>query len=238
MQLKAVIFDVDGTLADTERWAHLPACNEAFQQMGLPIHWDWEYFKSLVAKIQGNANRLRNELNEKFELSSLEVESIIKEFEVLKRNLYINKYLPEIKLREGVYDFIKKIHKAELKLAIVSTSYEEQIIALLKNQLSEFYTSFNPVLGKQSGKKTGDDGVLYSKCLEQLGLAPENCLVIEDSEVGLRAAMKSKIPTIITRNDYTREENFEGAELVLDSLDGFDFDNFLNSYRSNRIPIN
>ena len=233
MQLKAVILDVDGTLADTEKWAHLPACNEAFQQMGLPIKWDWEYFKDLIAKIQGNANRLRNELNQKFNLSSTEIESIIIDFEIIKKELYINKYLPEIKLRKGVYDFIKHIHESQLQLAIVSTSYEAQIKALIKNKLAQFYSSFNPILGKETGKKTGENGVLYSKCLDNLGLAAENCLVIEDSEIGLKAALKAKIPTVITYNDYTKTEDFEGAELVLDSLEKFDFNNFFNRYHNN-----
>ncbi len=227
MQLKAVIFDVDGTLANTELYGHLPACNEAFQKMGLPIKWDWIYFKKLLKAIQGNANRLRDELERKFNLSKIELESIIIEFEVLKKDLYIHKYLPTLQLRSGVIDFIKVIEATDLKMAIVSTSYEVQINELIKKQLAPYYKSFNPILGKESGIKTGEDGVLYTICANRLGISPSECLAIEDSEVGLKAALKAEIPTIVTYNEYTKDENFDGALEVLPSLEALDFDTIL-----------
>ena len=224
MKFKAVLFDVDGTLADTEQLGHLPACNEAFVQMGLPLVWDWEYFNQELFAIQGNANRLRHELKLKFQLSELEIESIIKEFEPLKKDLYISRFLPSLELREGVVEFIHKAKNAGLLLSIVSTSYESQIRALLRNQLADYYDSFNPILGKESGQKTGVNGLLYEKCLNILKLSPHECLVIEDSEIGSKAAIKAGILTIVTYNDYTKNENFDGAALVVSSLNKLDFD--------------
>jgi beta-phosphoglucomutase-like phosphatase (HAD superfamily) len=227
MKIKAVIFDVDGTLANTERYGHLPACNEAFKKMDLPIKWEWNYFKDLMKTIQGNANRLRGELDQKFQLSKIELEAIIIEFEVLKKELYIVKYLPQVQLRNGVIDFIKLVNSAGLKMAIVSTSYEVQIHELIKKQLGAYYKNFNPILGKESGVKTGEDGVLYTICANKLGVSPIECLAIEDSEVGLQAALKAGIPTIITYNEYTQDENFEGAITVLPSLESIEFDEIL-----------
>jgi len=228
MKFKAILFDVDGTLANTEQWGHLPACNEAFVQMGLPLVWDWAYFSQELFNIQGNANRLRYELKQKFHLPKVEIESIIKEFEVLKKELYITKYLPSLKLREGVLEFISYVKDASLLMAIVSTSYESQIRALLSNQLADYYSSFYPILGKESGQKTGNHGVLYEKCLTQLKLSPQECLVIEDSEIGSKAAIKAGIPTLITYNDYTEKENFEGAALVVASLKQLNFEQVVN----------
>jgi len=228
MQYKAVIFDVDGTLANTERYGHLPASNEAFKKMGLPIKWEWEYFKTLMKAIQGNANRLRGELERNFTLSKIEIESIIIEFEVLKKGLYIHKYLPQLQLRKGVIQFIEAVKSTGLKMAIVSTSYEAQINELIKKQLAPYYNNFNPILGKESGIKTGVDGVLYTICANKLGVSPSECLAIVDSEVGLKAALKAEIPTIVTYNEYTKDEDFKGALEVHPSLEALDFDKVLN----------
>ena len=228
MSLKAIIFDVDGTLADTERLGHLPACNEAFEQMGLPIHWDWGYFQELMPKIQGNANRLRYVLQKMPNLSEVEIDSIVNEFEPLKKKLYINKFLPQLELREGVKSFIQKLCESGVRLAIVSTSYEAQINALLKNQLPEFASFFKPVLGKESGVKTGEDGILYTLCLNRLGLSAKECLVIEDSQIGMEAAIKAGIPTIVTYNDYTKEEDFSGSEMQVSSLAELNIEQIIN----------
>lgn len=233
MQCKAIIFDVDGTLANTERYGHLPACNSAFKKMGLPFNWSWEYFQLLLKKIQGNANRLKSELQNKFELSQHEIKSIIDEFEVLKKEYYITTFLPQIKLRDGVKDFIEDVIHEKMKIAIVSTSYELQINELIKNQLPDYYNHFNPILGKESGIKTGEDGVLYSACVEKLGLSPSECLVIEDSEIGLKAALKAGLKTIITYNEYTRDEDFTGAYRVVESLNEIDWQEITTSFTEN-----
>ncbi len=223
MQTKAIIFDVDGTLAHTERDGHLQACNKAFEQMNLPISWSWEHFQVLMKKIQGNAHRLRYELDTKFSLTENEKQSIVAEFEVLKKEVYIHEFLPRVELRDGVVKFIEEAVRKGLKLAIVSTSYESQIHALLAAQLQPFKANFNPVYGKETGPKTGAQGILYAKCVQELGLPPQECVVIEDSEAGLKAALRVGLPTIITYNDYTRDEDFTGALKVIKSLHEIDF---------------
>lgn len=222
MQLKAIIFDVDGTLAHTERDGHLKASNKAFETMDLPIKWSWEYFKVLMKKIQGNANRLRYELDTKFKLTEKEKQLIIDEFEGLKRSYYINDFLPQVALRDGVVKCIEEAICSGLKLAIVSTSYESQINALLATQLWPFKDKFSLVYGKETGPKTGDQGMLYGKCVHDLKVTPQECLVIEDSETGLKAALAAGLRTIITYNDYTQDEDFNGAFKVLASLNEFD----------------
>jgi beta-phosphoglucomutase-like phosphatase (HAD superfamily) len=89
---KAIIFDVDGTLADTEKDGHLAACNEAFERMGpssflrtgFDIRWTWEEFKALL-KIPGNANRMRLALSTRTSLSQAEIDRIVPELFALKR---------------------------------------------------------------------------------------------------------------------------------------------------------
>jgi HAD superfamily hydrolase (TIGR01509 family) len=229
MKPTAIIFDVDGTLANTERWGHLPACNEAFKILGLPITWDWQTFKQLLA-IPGNATRLRHELSAMKTYSTADINAYVDAFVPIKKELYITKYLQQVKLRSGIREFIEAIAKAGTRLAIVSTSYEDQIDALLSTKLADLKHHFKPILGKESGMKTGVDGVLYAKCLAELGLSPEECLVIEDSSAGFEAATKAGIPVAVFYNDYTEEEDFTGAALVASSVKEIDINKLVNGY--------
>jgi HAD superfamily hydrolase (TIGR01509 family) len=148
-------------------------------------------------------------------------EKTVKLFRTLKQNLYVIKYLPEIKLRKGIENIIRQAIDQNVKLAIVSSSHEKQINALLKSQLVEFYDKFVIVLGKESGKKTDNNGFLHKKCLGQLGVKKENAIVIEDAGDGLRAATLAGISTAVFYNDYTFGDDFRHAKLVAPSIDFF-----------------
>ena len=227
MKPEAIIFDVDGTIANSERWGHLPACNEAFKILSLPLEWDWPTFKQLLA-IPGNANRLRYELTRMNEYSTTDINAYVDAFVPIKKELYITKYLKQVELRSGIRDFIKAIILAGTRLAIVSTSYETQINELLLAKLPEFKSYFKPILGKESGVKTGEQGMLYEKCLAELDLPAEKCLVIEDSATGFEAANKAGIPVVVFYNDYTENEDFKGAALVKSSVKDIDINQLIN----------
>jgi HAD superfamily hydrolase (TIGR01509 family) len=232
MKPKAIIFDVDGTIANSERWGHLPACNEAFKMLSLPIEWDWQTFKKMLI-IPGNANRLRHELTSMNTYSSSDIDAYIDAFVPMKKELYITKYLPNVKLREGITDFIKIVIDAHIKLAVVSTSYEAQINELFKAKLADVKDYFNPILGKESGIKTGYEGILYEKCLHKLGLDGHDCVVIEDSRAGLKAAARAHIPTVVFYNEYTKNEDFSKAVLVAPSVTSIDIDKIIHGDYSN-----
>ena len=146
----------------------------------------------------------------------------------IKKELYISKFLKQVELRSGIREFIEAIVLAGKRLAIVSTSYETQINELLLAKLPEFKSYFKPILGKESGIKTGVQGMLYEKCLDELELPPELCLVIEDSASGLQAAKKAGIPTVVFYNDYTKDEDFSGAALVRPSVKDIDVNQLID----------
>ncbi|HHL51882.1 MAG TPA: HAD family hydrolase [Flammeovirgaceae bacterium] len=212
----AIIFDVDGTIADSERYGHLPACNEAFRILGLPLQWEWPEFRQLLGQMQGNANRLRHVLRS-MGYGAADTEAYVEAFIPIKKELYINKYVHQTRLRTGVEAVIATLVEADVRLAIVSTSHERQIHQLLATKLPAYKDAFQPVLGKESGQKTGDAGMLYEKCLDMLGLPAADCLVFEDSAAGYKAARKAGIPTIVVTNDYTAHEDFTGALQVATS---------------------
>ena len=217
--LKAIIFDVDGTLADTERDGHLAACNEAFARMGFDIRWTWEEFKDLL-KIPGNARRMRMALSTRTSLSEAEIDRIVPELFAIKKEIYL-KRVDDLPLRPGVERIIQEAIDRNVRLAIVSVSDEEQIRALLKTQLPESCDYFDPILGKQSGEK---NSALYAHCVEKLACDASQVLVIEDSEKGFKAAREAGLRCAVVYNDYTKGADFSGAELVVRSLECLDLD--------------
>jgi len=218
MKLKALIFDVDGTIANTEHRGHLPACNEAFATLGYPIKWTWEEFK-LMQPIPGNALRMRKSLQSwQPGFAEAELDEIVDQLVTLKKKYYIEKYLPELPLREGVVDIMKQALAQGVRLAVVSMSYEAQVNALLARHLPEIYEHLNPILGKESGPKTAPESPLYKRCLAELGTSIAETLVIEDSEEGFEAAKRAGLPCAVIYNDYTFGKNFAGAQLVARSL--------------------
>ncbi|MBI4380837.1 MAG: HAD-IA family hydrolase [candidate division NC10 bacterium] len=226
-KLKAIIFDVDGTLADTEKDGHLAACNEAFERMGpssvlrtgFDIRWTWEEFKDLL-KIPGTANRMRMALSTRTSLSGAEIDRIVPELFAIKKEIYL-KRVGDLSLRPGVERIIREAIDRGVRLAIVSVSDEEQIRALLNAQLPGALEHFDPILGKQSGEKAP---ALYTSCAEKLGLETSGILVIEDSEKGFKAAKEAGLRCAVVYNDYTKGEDFSGAELVVRSLECLDLD--------------
>ena len=221
-QLRALIFDIDGTVADTERHGHLPACNEAMRELGLDLQWEFEEFIAL-SHLPGTAFRLAYSLEQRG-MPSEEIRQYVEAFRPLKQRLYIEKYLPRISLRPGVQQLIKEALENDIRLAVVSTSYEAQIHALLRNQLSEYYPYFAPILGKESGQKTDNNGLLHKNCLEMMQLSPTQVIMIEDSEEGLDAARAAGIPTAVFYNDNTFGKPFREARLVAPGLEHFNLE--------------
>ena len=218
-KLKAIIFDVDGTLADTEKDGHLVACNEAFARMGFDIRWTWEEFKDLL-KIPGNANRMRLALSTRTSLPKDEIERIVPELFKLKKKLYLQGVV-DLPLRPGVARIIREAIDRGVRLAIVSVTDEDQVRALLKSQLPESLDYFDPILGKQSGEK---NLALYTHCVEKLGCDASEVLVIEDSEKGFKSAKGAGLRCAVVYNDYTKGQDFSGAELVIRSLEFLNLD--------------
>jgi putative hydrolase of the HAD superfamily len=224
MRLKAIIFDVDGTLAETERDGHLPACNEASATLGFPVRWTWPEWKALLS-VPNSSRRMRLALQELDPpLLPHELDAGVATLARLKRRLYAEKYVSRLRLRPGVRALIGEALTRGVRLAIVSTSHEHQIRALLRHHLPEAAGLFDPILGQEAGVKTAPGSPVYRQCLALLGTLAEETLAIEDSEVGLRAARTAGLPCAVFYNDYTFGQPFAGAALVAPSLELFDLD--------------
>jgi HAD superfamily hydrolase (TIGR01509 family) len=219
--LKAIIFDIDGTLSDTERDGHRLAFNAAFDEAGLQWHWDVPLYGELLDVTGGKermvhyAQRFAPALAARPDFTNL-----VRKLHALKTQHYVQLVQSgRLPLRPGVAHLIHDARAAGIRLAIASTTSPENITALLRASLAQDAEGWFEVIGAGDivpAKKPAPD--IYRWVLEQLGLPASSCLAIEDSENGLSAALAAGIPTLVTETDYTHSQNFSGALAVLPDL--------------------
>lgn len=218
MALKALIFDVDGTLAETERDGHRIAFNQAFAKTGLIWNWSVELYGELL-EVPGGKERIRFYLDQyKPEFKpDRNIDEFITTLHHLK-NQYYHDLLASgiIPLRPGVKRLIEAAKTAGLRLAIATTSALPNVMALLEKTLNPNWFEVIGAGDIVPAKKPAPD--IYNYVLQKLDLPPENCLVFEDSYQGLQAATKAGLKTIITVNNYTQNQDFSDAVLVVNHL--------------------
>ncbi|NJL81948.1 MAG: HAD-IA family hydrolase [Chloroflexaceae bacterium] len=217
-QLQALIFDVDGTLAETERDGHRVAFNRAFADAGLDWDWSVAAYQELL-EIAGGKERICFYLQSR-PVSIPDLDALIARLHQGKSRYYQQILSQEgIAARPGVKRSIAEARRAGLRLAIATTAAPENAIALLKTSLSPDAPHWFEVIAAGDivpAKKPAPD--IYRYVLQQMELGPENCLVIEDSHNGLEAARQAGLTTVITVNDYTQNQDFTGAALVINHL--------------------
>lgn len=219
---KALIFDVDGTVADTERDGHRPAFNAAFAAAGLDWHWDPELYGELLA-VAGGKERIRHFMQR----AGIEPEPGVDPDEFVA-HLHRDKtahYLAllrqgAIPLRPGVQRLWREARAAGVRLAIATTTTPENVVELLENAGEPGLSGWFEVIAAGDvvpNKKPAPD--IFTYALERLDLKPEDCVAVEDSDNGARAALDAGIRAlVVTVNDYTVDQDFGAAALVVDQL--------------------
>ncbi|QOJ22739.1 MAG: HAD family hydrolase [Gammaproteobacteria bacterium] len=220
-KLQAVLFDVDGTLADTEQDGHRLAFNAAFKQFDLDWNWDIDLYGELL-QITGGKERIRFYL-EKYkpaELNRNDLKEWIASLHKTKTKHFESLMeAGSIPLRPGVARLIDELRREKIKIAIATTTTMENVTALLKSTLGEESIGWFDVIGAGDIvplKKPAPD--IYHWVLDQLALSAQQCIAVEDSENGLKSALAAHLPTLITVSGYTRLQNFSGAVAVLSDL--------------------
>ena len=221
MTLHALLFDVDGTLADTERDGHRPAFNQAFSDAGLDWYWDVALYGKLLA-VTGGKERMKHYIDhfrpdyrkpDNFE------EMVAELHKVKTRHYSALAARGGIPLRPGVKRLLIEARAAGLRLAIATTTTPENVTVLLEYSLGSGTHDWFEVIAAGDivpSKKPAPD--IYHYALEKMGLAAAECLAFEDSENGLRASLGAGLKTLVTVNDYTLDHDFTGAAVVLSDL--------------------
>ncbi len=223
--MSTLIFDCDGVLADTERYGHLPAFNQTFEEFGIPVHWSEEdYGRKLL--IGGGKERMSSELTpevirsaglpEDPEGLAAEVAKWHKRKTALYTEMVAAGKLPP---RPGIRRIISDAQDAGWKLGVASTSAEASVHAILDYAVGpDRAARFDLFLaGDVVPKKKPDPGI-YLLALERLGVPASDALVVEDSRNGLLAAVGAGLRCVMTVNGYTEEEDSTEAILVVSSL--------------------
>jgi len=221
MTLQAVIFDVDGTLADTERDGHRVAFNSAFREAGLDWEWDVALYGELLA-VTGGKERMRayvekhrRELRSRSDL----VEMIAGLHRAKTRHYVALMEQGGIPPRPGVVRLIRELRETGLRLAIATTTSPENIEVLLRTTLAALPPGTFEVIGAGDivpAKKPAPD--IYRWVLDQLSLAGDAGIAIEDSRNGVLSARGAGLPVVVTQSTYTAGEDFTGAAAVVSEL--------------------
>ncbi len=220
-ELKALLFDVDGTLADTERDGHRVAFNAAFDEYGIGWHWDVELYGKLLA-VTGGKERMKFYAAEFLHNRNLpdNFEQLVPELHEAKTRHYTEMLSAgTIPLRPGIERLLNEAREQNLRLGIATTTTPENVTALLEHTLGRESLDWFDVIAAGDivpAKKPASD--IYDYALNEMNLEPGECLAFEDSHNGILSSMGAGIPTIIAVNGYTHDHDFSGALLVLDNL--------------------
>ncbi len=209
MALRALLWDVDGTLAETERDGHRRAFNRAFAEAGLPIHWTASGYGRWLS-ISGGRERMAAQLQE-LEGSPATAERL-QALQTSKQRHYRSLVeAGELRLRPGVAGLLEQAHSAGLTQAIVTTSARSAVSALMEHLLGPLAGVFDFwICGDDVASKKPDPEayIRAAALLNDRGLAeqPHEVLVLEDSRHGLSAARGAGLPCLLTMSHYGRRE--------------------------------
>jgi beta-phosphoglucomutase-like phosphatase (HAD superfamily) len=221
--LRALIWDVDGTLAETERDGHRVAFNRAFEDEGLPWHWDVATYGALL-KVTGGKERMRHWWSslDAGAAARPDADERIRRLHARKTEHYADLVRSgAVTLRPGVQRLLEEARAAGLTLAIATTTTEANVQELLRATLGEEARGWFAVIGAGdvvAHKKPAPD--IYAWVLQRLGLPPAACLAIEDSAPGVAAAQAAEVPVLLARSLYSAGDAV--APPLLGDLQGLD----------------
>lgn len=217
--MDAVIFDVDGTLGDTERDGHRVAFNLAFEELGLAYRWDVETYGKLL-EITGGRRRLHAYL-EGQGMAQAERDDVVPRLHTRKTERFQELVADgRIEPRPGATALLDELEGAGVRLAVATTGSRAWVEPLLERLFGP--GRFSPVVTGDEAPVRKPDPSAYLQALEGLDLTASSVLAVEDSNNGLVAARAAGLACVVVANDYTADHDFHGAALVVDTFEDLD----------------
>jgi len=218
-KIKAVFFDQDGVIIDTERDGHRVSFNMTFKEFGFTDEWSVEYYHELL-QIAGGKERMKHHWKTKGfskPLTEEEIDLLVKDMHKRKTALFVELIeTGKLPLRPGIHRFMKEAMEAGLKIGICTTSNEQAAKAITEKILTDI--KFEIVLAGDVVEKKKPDPEIYNLALSKLGLSPDEVFVVEDSKNGVKAAKASGANVIVTTNHYTEKEDVEAGDVIVSCL--------------------
>jgi HAD superfamily hydrolase (TIGR01509 family) len=217
--MQALIFDCDGVLVDTERDGHRVAFNGAFKQIGWTTEWSVERYGELLSTA-GGKERMRRHFDETgWPVGESERDAAIARLHKLKTDIFMQLIESgQLPLRPGIMRIVDEAMSAGLKVAVCSTSNERSVQAVVDTMLGGKRAAHIKVFAGDIVPKKKPDPAIYTLGAKDLGLDPKRCVVVEDSNNGLRAAKAAGMNCIVTISSYTADEDFSLADRIVPDL--------------------
>ena len=213
-RLQAILWDVDGTIAETERDGHRTAFNRAFETLNLPWRWDERRYGELLA-VTGGRERLLADMATRSDAPATidERAALARELHALKNRYYAELvHAAQLPMRPGVADLMTQARARGLRMAITTTTSRSNVDALMTVHLGpDWSANFSAVVCGEDVQVKKPDPEVYSMALDRLGLSPLETVAIEDSPGGVAAARAAHVPVIVTRSAYFADAAVEGA---------------------------
>lgn len=207
--IKAIIFDMDGTLIDS-MWIWKQIDIDFLESRG------HEFPEDLTKKIEGMSfTEVASYFKERFELTET-----IDELKAIWTDMAIHLYRHEIGMKPGAMAFLEKIDALRLPMGIgTSNSRDLAVEVLEKNNVITYFTSIRTSCEVEKGKPSPD---VFLKVAEDLGVAPEACLVFEDTVAGAQAGINAGMRVIGVMDEVSlphKEELLEIVERYIESYE-------------------
>jgi HAD superfamily hydrolase (TIGR01509 family) len=222
MTIKAILWDVDGTIAETERDGHRIAFNLAFEEFRLPWNWSIARYGELLA-VTGGRERIYHDLRERGDLGLLagERDLLLSNLHLRKNEIYGELVARgDIALRPGVRQLMEECRLKNVRMAITTTTSRSNVAALLSTHIGPDWASWfsSIVCGEDVATKKPDSEV-FKRALKELGIGPLEALAIEDSPGGVAASRAADVPVIVTRSAYFINAGIQCAIAIGPGLD-------------------
>jgi HAD superfamily hydrolase (TIGR01509 family) len=217
--IKAVLFDMDGVICDTERDGHRVSFNMAFKEFGFQDEWSVEQYHALL-QVGGGKERMKHYWEThgfSRPVPPDQIDQLIKDMHKRKTALYVELIKAgKLPLRPGVHRFMQEAGELGLKRAVCTTSNEQAATAMIDSLLSDI--PFDLVLAGDVVSRKKPDPEIYNLALSRLGLKPGEAFAVEDSRNGVLAAKNAGLRVVVTTNAYTEQEDVTAGDIIVTCL--------------------
>ncbi len=218
-KIKALFFDQDGVIIDTERDGHRVSFNMTFKEYGFTDEWSVDYYHELL-QIAGGKERMKHHLETRGfskPVPADQAEDLIKDMHKRKTALFVELIESgKLPLRPGIHRFMKEAMQAGLMIGVCTTSNEQAARAITQKILKDI--KFDIVLAGDVVSHKKPDPEIYNLALSKTGLKPDEVVVVEDSKNGVIAAKAAGTHVVVTTNYYTEKEDVSGGDIIVTCL--------------------